>query len=191
MSERDLPPVPDLPPSSDLLSGTDLPSRTRRAVLRAAGLAALAGGGVSVLAACSSDAGVAAPAASSSATPTAGASSASPSASAAPSTPAPSASAVPTGPSVATADVPVGGGVILDDAKFVVTQPTEGEFKAFSSICTHQGCPVTQISGKAIICNCHGSEFSIEDGSVLKPPASQPLAETATTVSGDSVFVEA
>jgi len=92
---------------------------------------------------------------------------------------------------VPTADVPVGGGVILDDAEYVITQPTKGEFKAFSSVCTHSGCLVSQISGNAIICTCHRSEFSIKDGSVLKPPASRPLPETPTTVSGDSVFVRA
>ena len=50
------------------------------------------------------------------------------------------------GPLTTTADVPVGGGVILADNGVVVTQPTAGEFKAFGSICTHQGCPVTAIS---------------------------------------------
>ena len=168
---------------------------TRRTVLRAAGLAALAGGGVGVLAACSSDAGVAAPGASSSA-PSASSSSAaaSPSASASASSPSPSASssapAAPPGPSVPAADVPVGGGVILEDAKVVVTQPTKGEFKAFSSICTHQGCPVAEVRGDAIVCNCHGSRFSIKDGSVLKEPADRPLDEAKVTVSGDKVVVE-
>ena len=167
---------------------------TRRSVLRAAGLAALGGGGMGALSACASDAQVAAPAPSS-ASPTTAAASASPSPSAPASTSA-SASAsspvppAPTGPSIATADVPVGSGVILEDAKYVVTQPTKGEFKAFSSICTHQGCPVSEISGGTINCACHGSKFSIEDGSVVNPPAQNPLAETPTTVSGNSVVVE-
>jgi Rieske Fe-S protein len=166
---------------------------TRRSVLRAAGLAALGGVGVGALVACASDAQVAAPAASS-ATPTTAAASPSPSAStaasasASASSPAPPA---PTGPSIATADVPVGSGVILDDAKYVVTQPTKGDFKAFSSICTHQGCPVAEVTGGTINCKCHGSKFSIEDGSVVNPPAQRPLAESPTTVSGDSVYVEA
>ena len=38
---------------------------------------------------------------------------------------------------VATADVPVKGGVVLDGKKIVVTQPTAGEFKAFTAVCTH------------------------------------------------------
>jgi len=35
-------------------------------------------------------------------------------------------------------DVQVGGGTVFKDAETVVTQPAEGEFKAFSAICTHQ-----------------------------------------------------
>ena len=37
-----------------------------------------------------------------------------------------------------TADVPVGGGRVFKDKKIVVTQPTEGDFKAFTAVCTHQ-----------------------------------------------------
>jgi Rieske Fe-S protein len=85
----------------------------------------------------------------------------------------------------------VGGGVILEDADYVITQPSKGEFKAFSKICTHQGCPVTEVTGDSIVCKCHGSRFSIEDGSVTNPPANKPLAESGTTVSGGKVFVEA
>ena len=88
---------------------------------------------------------------------------------------------------VAAADVPVGGGVILADRQLVVTQPTEGQFKAFSSICTHQSCPVTKVAEGSIDCSCHGSRFSIEDGSVLDGPAPEPLGEQAVKVSGDSI----
>ena len=158
---------------------------SRRTVLRAASLAALAGGGATALAACSSDAGTAAPAA-----PAPSASAASSSAAASPSDSASSSSAAPSGPSVATPDVPVGGGVVLKDADYVITQPTEGEFKAFSKICTHKGCTLAEVT-KTINCKCHGSKFSIEDGSVVSPPADAPLAESKATVSGDKVFVTA
>src|SRR5690349_15478085 len=43
-----------------------------------------------------------------------------------------------------TTDVPVGGGVIVDERNVVVTQPTAGQFKAFTAICTHQGCTVAE-----------------------------------------------
>ncbi len=196
MSDRERPVSTDGPAPGPRASAFAVaPAPTRRTVLRAAGLAALAGGGVGVLAACSADAGVAAPSAPASVAPSVEATSASPSpslsASASESASASSAPAAPSGPSVAASKVPVGGGVILQDADFVVTQPSKGTFKAFSSICTHRGCPVTQITGDAIVCPCHGSEFSIEDGSVLQGPATRSLATTGATVSGDSVYVDA
>jgi len=88
-----------------------------------------------------------------------------------------------------TADVPVGGGKIFKDEQVVVTQPKEGEFKAFTSICTHQKCPVANVSDGTINCTCHGSKFSITDGSVANPPATQPLAEKKITVSGNSILL--
>jgi len=88
---------------------------------------------------------------------------------------------------VATTDVPEGGGVILAKEQVVVTQPTAGEFACFSSICTHQGCEVGDVNGGTINCPCHGSQFSIEDGSVVTGPAAAPLPEVNVTVDGDSV----
>jgi Rieske Fe-S protein len=96
------------------------------------------------------------------------------------------------GASVPTADVPVGGGTIVKDADenvFVVTQPAEGEFKAFSGICTHQKCPVTELAGDEIVCNCHGSRYAVADGSVVGGPAPAPLPEVTATVDGDQVVV--
>ncbi len=91
-----------------------------------------------------------------------------------------------TGTSIPTADIPVGGGKIFPDAEAVVTQPTAGEFKAFSSICTHQNCPVAEVT-ETINCNCHGSKFSITDGSVVNPPAATPLPAKSVTVDGDTL----
>ncbi|MFJ9315874.1 Rieske (2Fe-2S) protein [Pimelobacter simplex] len=88
---------------------------------------------------------------------------------------------------VATADVPVGGGVIIKDAELVVTQPSAGEFKAFSAICTHQGCLVGSVSDGQIHCPCHGSSFSVSDGASQGGPAQTPLPEVAVTVSGGEV----
>ena len=85
-----------------------------------------------------------------------------------------------------TADVPVGGGTIFTDEKVVVTQPTEGEFKAFDTTCTHQGCPVTAVTD-TIDCLCHGSKYSLEDGSVVGGPAPKPLAVVEIVVEGDSI----
>ena len=88
---------------------------------------------------------------------------------------------------VAVADVPVGGGVALTDVKVVVTQPTEGEFKAFSAVCTHQGTTIDKVEDGDMVCPLHGSRFSIEDGSVEQGPASNPVPEIAVKVEGDQV----
>jgi Rieske Fe-S protein len=85
--------------------------------------------------------------------------------------------------------VPVGGGVILENADYVVTQPSKGSYKAFSKICTHQGCPVAAVENGVIHCNCHGSEYSIKDGSVTNPPATKGLAEAKTKVFENKVYV--
>ncbi len=78
----------------------------------------------------------------------------------------------------------------MEDANYVITQPTRGKFKAFSKTCTHQGCPLASVSGGTINCDCHGSKFSIKDGSVANPPASSPLEEAKVTVAGGRVVVD-
>ena len=93
------------------------------------------------------------------------------------------------GNSVKKADVPVGGGVIMQNANFVVTQPTAGTYKAFSNVCTHQGCPVSEITNGAVVCTCHGSQFSVKDGSVISGPARRALATATVTQSGDSLVI--
>ena len=85
------------------------------------------------------------------------------------------------------ADVPVGGCFVVTSAKVVVTQPTEGDFKAFSAVCTHQGCVVESSSDGEIPCPCHGSRFSLEDGSPVSGPATAALAPVQITVDGDSI----
>ncbi|MFF3615877.1 Rieske (2Fe-2S) protein [Streptomyces sp. NPDC002580] len=86
-----------------------------------------------------------------------------------------------------TADIPEGGGKVFADQGVVVTQPTAGTFKAFSSKCTHQGCAVKGIANGVITCPCHQSEFSVTDGSVKKGPATSPLPAAEITVDGGSI----
>ena len=86
-----------------------------------------------------------------------------------------------------TSDIEVGGGAIFADEKVVVTQPSEGEFKCFTAVCSHQGCLVSSVSDGTINCDCHGSKYSIENGDVEEGPATFPLAEEKITVSGDSI----
>jgi len=85
-----------------------------------------------------------------------------------------------------TSEIPVGSGIVLADDEVVITQPSEGEFKAFSAICTHQGCTVAEVTD-TINCPCHFSTFSITDGSPTGGPAPTPLAEMPISVDGNQI----
>jgi Rieske Fe-S protein len=93
------------------------------------------------------------------------------------------------GTAIKKSDIPVGGGVIFKEQNVVVTQPTAGQFKAFSATCTHNNCPVATVSGGTINCNCHFSKFSVADGSVKGGPAPKPLPAKTVTDNGDSLTV--
>ncbi|MFD4137615.1 Rieske (2Fe-2S) protein [Streptomyces sp. NPDC058572] len=86
-----------------------------------------------------------------------------------------------------TSEIPEGGGKVFEAKKVVVTQPARGDFKAFSAICTHQGCTVDKVADGTIDCPCHGSKFRIEDGSVAKGPAQRPLEAKQISVSGNQI----
>ena len=85
--------------------------------------------------------------------------------------------------------IPVGGGIILADEQVVITQPAEGVFQAFSAVCTHQGCIVSEINDGTINCPCHGSRYSIVDGSVVQRPAQKSLRSYTLSRSAETVIV--
>jgi Rieske Fe-S protein len=90
---------------------------------------------------------------------------------------------------IKVADIPVGGGKIFADMHAVVTQPKAGQFKAFSSICTHKGCPVSNVDKGTINCFCHGSKFDAATGKVTHGPAVKALPRKTVTVNGDSITI--
>jgi len=149
---------------------------TRRGVLAGVGLVGLAG----VVTACGAGSSSSTPAASSAASSAAASGGASSAA----------ASAAAANALAATSDIPVGGGTIFTGPKVVVTQPTANEFKAFSAVCTHMGCIVSQVSNGTIDCPCHGSQYSITTGAVVAGPAPMPLPAEQIKVSGGSIFLD-
>jgi Rieske Fe-S protein len=151
--------------------------RDRRTVLRGAAVIGLAGAALPIIAACNGGGGDAGGGATTSAPAGGGATT---------SAPAGGAQAADT-PLATTSEIPVGGGKVFGDAKVVVTQPTSGQFKGFSAVCTHQGCIVADVADGTINCACHGSKFKIADGSVANGPASRPLPAADITVQGGKI----
>jgi Rieske Fe-S protein len=86
-----------------------------------------------------------------------------------------------------TGAIPVGGGKIFVSERVVVTQPSRGQFKGFSAVCTHMQCIVDQIANGTINCPCHGSKFSITDGHVVAGPAPSPLPAQSLKIQSDQI----
>ena len=148
---------------------------TRRGVLAGVGLVGLAG----AVSACSSGGSSSSPA---------GAASASTAPASAPgSASAAAGTGSATGALATTSEIPVGSGKIFTAEKVVVTQPTAGDIKAFSAICTHMGCIVSKISNGTIDCPCHGSQYSIKNRAVVAGPAPAPLPAQPIKVSGNDI----
>lgn len=91
--------------------------------------------------------------------------------------------------SIAAASVPIGGGVVV--GSFIVTQPAQGTFAAYSNLCPHQGCPVSRIEAGQAICGCHNSVFSLADGSRVSGPANSGLKAAKAAVAEGTVTVTA
>ncbi|MDO4898528.1 MAG: Rieske (2Fe-2S) protein [Rothia sp. (in: high G+C Gram-positive bacteria)] len=91
----------------------------------------------------------------------------------------------------AVADVPVGGVIkaTAGQTTVMISQPTEGVFHAFSSVCTHQGCQINAQKEKVMNCPCHSSVFSLEDGSPQGGPAETALPEFKVEIKGDRIWV--
>ncbi len=102
-------------------------------------------------------------------------------------TPAAGASTAAGKVTVKKSEVPVGGGKIVSG--LVVTQPTAGSFKAFTSVCTHQGCQVSAVQNNRIICACHDSLFDASSGAPVGGPAKTALAAKTVSDAGDSLTI--
>ncbi|MFF2806880.1 Rieske (2Fe-2S) protein [Streptomyces sp. NPDC058000] len=86
------------------------------------------------------------------------------------------------------AEVPVGGAKLYAAQRLLVSQPTKGEFKCFSSVCTHMGGTLNKIEKGQAVCPLHGSHFEVATGKVAQGPASSPLEEVPVKVKGGKLM---
>ena len=65
-------------------------------------------------------------------------------------------------------------------------------FYAFGDTCTHQGCSLAQgqLDGTTVTCPCHGSEFDVTTGEVVRGPAGEPVRSYPVRIEDGMVRVE-
>jgi nitrite reductase/ring-hydroxylating ferredoxin subunit len=97
--------------------------------------------------------------------------------------------ASPSGALAAIADIPVGGGVVVAEPPIVIVQPAQGAILGYTAVCPHQGCLVSEVVDNQIICPCHQSHFSSEDGAVISGPAKTGLTSADVQIDGDYVVL--
>jgi len=68
-----------------------------------------------------------------------------------------------------------------------------GAVYAFDDTCTHAGCSLARgkLDGSSVTCACHGSQFDVTSGLVLRGPAVRPVRGRQVQVDGDDLMVEA
>ncbi|MGH2401818.1 MAG: Rieske (2Fe-2S) protein [Candidatus Limnocylindria bacterium] len=91
------------------------------------------------------------------------------------------------------ADVGQGSMRVFDvDGSKVNVSNTAGGLYAFDDTCTHMGCSLAngELRGVTVTCACHGSQFDVTSGAVLRGPARNPVRSRAVEIRGDELFAE-
>ena len=67
-----------------------------------------------------------------------------------------------------------------------------GQLHAFDDTCTHKACSLAKgkLDGTTVTCPCHGSQFDVTTGEVLRGPAQQPVRSRLVQIDGESLLVE-
>jgi Rieske Fe-S protein len=71
----------------------------------------------------------------------------------------------------------------------VIVRVAADDFRAFTAICTHAGCLVSEFSAGRITCRCHGSQFDTQ-GRVVNGPAPQGLRSFPVRLDRDAGMLE-
>jgi 3-phenylpropionate/trans-cinnamate dioxygenase ferredoxin component len=68
-----------------------------------------------------------------------------------------------------------------------------GHLYAIDDTCTHMGCSLASgaLKGTTVTCPCHGSQFDVTSGAVLRGPAQRPVRSLPLQVNGDELLAEA
>ena len=77
------------------------------------------------------------------------------------------------------------------DAKVAVAN-VAGTFYAFDDTCTHEGCSLAEgdLEETILTCGCHGSQFDVSTGALLRGPAQEPVKSHDTRVEDGTLEIE-
>ena len=80
----------------------------------------------------------------------------------------------------------------VDGSKVNVAHAAGGLY-AFDDTCTHMGCSLAngELDGTTVTCACHGSQFDVTSGAVLRGPAQRPVRSHKVDVQDGSIMAEA
>ena len=67
-----------------------------------------------------------------------------------------------------------------------------GQLYAFEDTCTHAGCSLGAgtLAETTVTCPCHGSQFDVTSGAVLRGPARRPVRTRAVRVERGELLAE-
>jgi 3-phenylpropionate/trans-cinnamate dioxygenase ferredoxin subunit len=77
------------------------------------------------------------------------------------------------------------------DTKIAVAN-VGGTFYAFDDTCTHEGCSLAEgdLEETILTCGCHGSQFDVSNGALLRGPAQEPLKSYETRTEDGNLQIE-
>jgi 3-phenylpropionate/trans-cinnamate dioxygenase ferredoxin subunit len=66
-----------------------------------------------------------------------------------------------------------------------------GALHAFSDICTHMQCLLTEgdLEDTIVTCACHGSQFDVTTGDVVNGPATEPVQSFEVSTDGGELKI--
>ena len=95
---------------------------------------------------------------------------------------------------VASAKALVAGKMIDAEAggKSILVANVDGTYYAIGDKCTHRGCKLSEGTLKEngiVQCPCHGSNFDVKTGNVVKGPAKTPEPTYQAKVEKDDILI--
>lgn len=79
----------------------------------------------------------------------------------------------------------------ITEAKVAVANAA-GQLYAFDDTCPHRGCSLAKgkLEGTTVTCPCHGSQFDVTSGAVLRGPAARPVRSRPVQIKDGDLLVE-